>query len=82
MKKNNFIDFIFINIIYFTYLFISSFNKNFTLVKINISKFISAEKQFLDKILYSKFYLLLILPLVFNLYLIISLPITYDDLDI
>ena len=70
--------FLLILFILLTYLLVALI-KNFTLVKINISKFISAEKQFLDKILYSKFYLLLILPLVFNLYLIISLPITYDE---
>ncbi len=53
--------------------------KNFKIVKIYISKFISAETLFFDKILYSKFYLLLIFPLALNLYLIITLPITYDE---
>ena len=77
-KKTLLILFLLILFILLTYLLVALI-KNFTLVKINISKFISAEKQFLDKILYSKFYLLLILPLVFNLYLIISLPITYDE---
>ena len=52
--------------------------KNFKIVKIYISKFISAE-VFFDKILYSKFYLLLVFPLALNLYLIITLPITYDE---
>ena len=53
--------------------------KNFKIVKFYISKFISTEVLFFDKILYSKFYLLLVFPLALNLYLIITLPITYDE---
>lgn len=53
--------------------------KNYSSIRLYFNTLISSNKIFLNKILTSKIYLLFFLPLLLNLYLVTSLPVTYDE---
>jgi len=53
--------------------------KNYSIIRFHFNTLISNNKIFLSNILNSKIYLLFIIPLLLNFYLVISLPITYDE---